>query len=1233
MTRRLVWLAVVVSFTDPVAAQGPERGPGPREVKPQWQRLLAGDDAQKAEDLEKQVDAAARAGKRDEARKLAEDLLALRTRLQGADHWQVRDARNAVEFLTRPLSADQRTQLAEAERLGERVLALYGKGQFQEAVGPAEQVLKIRKDVLGEKHPETAGSMDALGTLYETLGKSAEAEPLHQQALKIHRELLGDRHPTTAVSLNNLAALYQRQGDFARAEPLHREALAIRKEALGDKDPNTALTLNNLAALYESQAKYPEAERMYKEALQIRKAALGDKHPDTATSLNNLAILHHYTGRYAEAESLCKEALRIRTEVLGEAHPDTAVSLNNLAGLYTAQGRHAEAEPLYQKALRIRRAVFGDRHPATAACVNNLASLYHSQGKYAEAEPLYTDSLRVKRATLGEKHPEVALALNNLAEMYIDQKKYDQAEPLCTEAVRISKEVLGENHPDTALAVNNLAGLYQFQGKYDQAEPLFRESLRVKRELLGDRHPDTALARSNLALLYVARDKFPEAEALYQEAIKVHRAVLGDKHPGTANSQTSLAFLYAAQGKYAEAEPLLIDAVRGYEAGRLARARSVERAVGPDARTPYLLLAAAAARLGKPAAAFAALEADLARGLLDELATRTGGRLPAAEEKERAEMAVRLKGVEARVLRLATLPKPSADEQKELAALTAERRQKEDALAKLAADLSRRAVAELKAVQAALDPAAALVAWVDVVSADRRVQEHWACVLRHTGEPKWEPLPGTGEGGKWSEADSELPGRLRAALRGQTVTAAEVDALAAAVRAQRLAPVEKHLAGVKRLLVVGVNEMAGLPVELLAPGFQVEYVPSGTTLARAAGKPKPAAPASVLAVGDPVFPPPGPVKDPPLPPGGLLIMTVVEGGAAFNVLRAGDVLLTYGGAELTDVPSLGKAIAAKAGEKVVPVKVWRVSEKGEGVAKTIDLPPGRLGVILAPEPARDALAARHKADQQLAALSHSGKADPATGKKEPWKELPGTAVELGRLRDLFGENATVLARSEASEQRLDELRKAGQLKGYRYLHFATHGLANNDRAFESFLVLAQDKLPKFEGKEGEKPYNGELSAREVLDGWAVDADLVTLSACESGLGQRGGGDGLLGFTQAFLVAGARSVCLTLWEVDDTATALLMDRFYHNLLGKRDGLDKPMKKAAALREAKEWLKNLTADEVLKLSADMHKGVTRGKGEDLPPVVEAKAVAPKGDLTVKPYAHPRFWAAFILVGDPD
>jgi CHAT domain-containing protein len=291
------------------------------------------------------------------------------------------------------------------------------------------------------------------------------------------------------------------------------------------------------------------------------------------------------------------------------------------------------------------------------------------------------------------------------------------------------------------------------------------------------------------------------------------------------------------------------------------------------------------------------------------------------------------------------------------------------------------------------------------------------------------------------------------------------------------------------------------------------------------------------------------------------------------------------------------------------VKLWR---DGQDKLTERELAPGQLGIVLANEPARDAILARWKINNH--------------------DELPGTRVEVERLASLFGSKAvTTLTRADATEQRLDELRKTDQLKQFRFLHFATHGMANNFRSFDSALILTPpDKVP--EPRAGEPWLDGRLTAAEVLEYWKLDAELVTLSACESALGRQGGGDGPLGFAQAFLLAGSRSVCLTLWQVDDTATALLMDRFYRNLLGKREDGAKPMGKAAALREAKHWLRDLTATEALERLGTLTNGIVRG---EQPAKEEMKTIPIPKDAgkDYKPYAHPHYWAAFILIGDPE
>src|SRR5262249_44013391 len=208
---------------------------------------------------------------------------------------------------------------------------------------------------------------------------------------------------------------------------------------------------------------------------------------------------------------------------------------------------------------------------------------------------------------------------------------------------------------------------------------------------------------------------------------------------------------------------------------------------------------------------------------------------------------------------------------------------------------------------------------------------------------------------------------------------------------------------------------------------------------------------------------------------------------------------------------------------------------------------------------------------------------------------------------------------------LEAVGTGDRLKEFRYLHFATHGEANHATAFESRLVLAQDRAAREAlPRAGQPTLDGYLTAREVLEFWQLDAELVTLSACETALGREGGGDGQLGFAQAFLTAGSRSVCLSLWKVDDAATALLMDRFYLNLTGKREGLKAPMGKAEALAEAKDWLRNLSLAEATERLGTITDRVARGVGQPALKVVLPVPGPQPNPKEAKPFAHPKYWA---------
>jgi CHAT domain-containing protein/tetratricopeptide (TPR) repeat protein len=1208
MTRILVALFVAVGIG--VGLVAAEEAP--------YKRLLQGDDAKKAEALDKLIAELWATGKFAEAVAPAEQLRDLRQRVQGEKHWEASDAARQAETLRKAaaLPAPKRVALADAPAMSAKAEKLDQLVKYAQAESLYRQALAVFEEVLGPQHPDTAESYHKLAFNLDAQGRFKEAEPLFRKALAVFEEVLGPKHPLTATSYNDLALNVQAQGRAHEAEPLYRRALAVREQVLGPRHSETAKGYNNLAYNLDAQGRAKEAEPLHRQALAVKEEVLGPKHPSTALSYNNLAYNLAAQGRAQEAETLYRKALAVREVALGPRHPLTAQSYLNLATNLDDQGRYKEAEPLKRRALAIKEEALGPRHPAIAIAYNNLAYNLNAQGRTQEAERLYRQALAVNEEALGPKHPNTAFSYSNVACILQAPGRTREAEPLHRRALAIREEVLGAKHPHTAQSYHNLASNLDAQGRAKEAETLYRKVLAVREEVLGPKHPHTASSSNGLAANLSCQGRAKEAETFYRLAVAGWEEVLGPKHPHTATSYNNLALNLQAQGRANEAEPLWQKGADGVEAARLRLATStLDRAQAVPIQ-PHVGLAACRARLEKPADAWAAAEAGLARGLLDDLAARVSLRPDAEAQHRDGQRAARLDALDRLLTPLLTRETLDSEQRRRRDELLRERSRLDAEAAQVAAERSGRAVLPLATVQAALSPATAMVFWVDLPLKD----DHWGCVVRHSGLPAWVRLKGSGPKGEWTQSDDKLPRLLRDDLNH-----GEPDAFrrAAQLAEQSLRPLEPHLAAtdqlpaVRHLLVVPAGRMAGIPLEALTDRFRISYAPSGSVLAGLRQKHRPLEHPSLLALGDPNFrtadagPPPKPPQH-----GLYLALVLPDSNAARAGLRGGDVLLSYNGTKLVTKEDL-KII--EAGESV-PVEVWR-----DG--RTLDerrLRPGKLGVLISDDPPAVALRKRRELDLLADARSR--------GDLRP---LPGTRLEVRAIASLLPrDKTTVLLGSKASEQELAARAAAGKLKEYRIVHLATHGKVDPVSAAYSALELARDQLPGPEEQAkvavaSKKVPTGRLTVGDIADSWQLDADLVVLSACQTALGPDGGGEGLLGFSQVLLAKGARSLVLSLWKVDDTATALLMTRFYQNLLGKT-----PLTKAKALQEAKHWLRTLPRAEVEKLAAELVQAEVRAAEEEPGPKRPArevtKAAVPAGDM---PFAHPSYWAAFILIGDPE
>lgn len=151
-----------------------------------------------------------------------------------------------------------------------------------------------------------------------------------------------------------------------------------------------------------------------------------------------------------------------------------------------------------------------------------------------------------------------------------------------------------------------------------------------------------------------------------------------------------------------------------------------------------------------------------------------------------------------------------------------------------------------------------------------------------------------------------------------------------------------------------------------------------------------------------------------------------------------------------------------------------------------------------------------------------------------WGSLPGTEEELQQIKNIFP-SAELLNGENASEVKIKELSETGMLKKYNIIHFATHGLAVSELPELSALVLSNKNISQSND-------DGYLRAGEIIK-LQLNCNLMVLSACETGLGKIYGGEGVVGLTQSFLIAGANGLIVSLWQVADQSTMEFMKGFY------------------------------------------------------------------------------------------
>lgn len=855
-------------------------------------------------------------------------------------------------------------------------------------------------------------------------------------------------------------------------------------------------------------------------------------------------------GDFSHAQASLRRSLAIRDSLFGREDLRSAEALHYVGLSYHEQGLHEQALGFYSQALAQRR-ILAPNSAATAATFNNIGNIYWRRGDLRRALQMHSDALRLKTAS-GSTARDLGISHANLANLYAEMRYDARADYHFATAIRLYEQ--GSPNPLFLATVYNDMGSHLWNSdRKDEAEPHWDRAIRLYQAVLDPDQGSVGIAQTNLAASLVRSGRFEDGLELFHEGIA---KILKDRRPNSALIMAEFAEVVSEAGRQAQADLILAGAVKWQSA------RS-----GPTSLNSL--------RLQRTGAQFAARKNRLesARQQIEQAIIANRGSLLAGTTRGVTDVVsyaelLEAWGVWASIVR-ETLDRGQWTPSRSTSVL--------DCFEAAISDLSMHRILHLTDEggrfitlnQLVLDVAVLVAFAADQSDSSRASFQRLFrySELRHAEQLRH--AIGHGEAVKAAQIPSALVD-LEKAYREELWTINRQQAMGRLSsdgslhgQAARRYELEDSLRHLIRMYEVGYPEY-----------HRIRYSVQPSSLLEVQARTNEDEALVIYHEID-----------------NHLLALLLSRDLAFGMRLGSTSLLEQEIARyLTALHARDKEVERTAGlsltktllgplEQLEAFRNWVVVPDGA----LLDLPFDALPAVQRNSSTPGTQ--QYLIQQHLVRYAHSATAlmgpgqetaaDPAGGllvaapvfaggrvlsgdllggSPTPtitFPELRGTGREavaldhlFDRYRDRASQPAQILLGTDASEARL----KGTDLTPFQYIHLATHGHTNSAEPSLSGLLL--------EPGDGE---DGVLHVGEVL-GMELNADMVVLSACRTGITSRASGAGLMGLSRAFMYAGTNTVVASLWNSDDAYTASTMAHFYENLLQGQS-------KAEALRQAK------------------------------------------------------------------
>lgn len=319
-------------------------------------------------------------------------------------------------------------------------------------------------------------------------------------------------------------------------------------------------------SIFERENARPESAKSFlSQALEIAEKNGDNLDPVTRARLRmETGLIRDMEGNYSDAIPFYNEVLHLirdqehLTEIINiraQAHINIGISYRLLGNLDQAIAHYQINRDLIEE-------VFGETHLEMGYTYNGIGVVYYSMGDYATAGDYFNQAASIFGTHLGESSSRRAAALNNAGISYFAVNNTSEAARIFEEAQAIKLQTLGEEHPETAVGYANLARIYMQNGDHDNALNNSLRSIQIRKSIYGDLHPDVISPVIQHGDFLIQMNSFTEGRAQYDEAFNIARTVFGENHPHIWDILIKYGHSYFDESKFYMASSRYLHAIR-----------------------------------------------------------------------------------------------------------------------------------------------------------------------------------------------------------------------------------------------------------------------------------------------------------------------------------------------------------------------------------------------------------------------------------------------------------------------------------------------------------------------------------------------------------------------------------------------------------------------------------------------------------------------------------------------